>query len=79
MDTTTTTHEHYVTENLRVSPKIGLLNKYVQKVKKVAISSIDPIYADNNEIRGFNIRVEGPPRHMSYFNRLLADANLKVS
>lgn len=75
----TTTHESLVTESLRVTPRIGLLNKYVQKVKKVAISAIDPIYADNNEIRGFNVRVEGPPRHMSYLHRLLADANMKVS
>lgn len=75
----TTTQELLVTENLRVTHKIGLLNKYVQKAKKVAINSIDPIYADNKEIRGFNVRLEGPPRHMSYLNRLLSDANLKVS
>lgn len=75
----TTTQELLVTESLRVTHKIGLLNKYVQKAKKVAINSIDPIYTDNNEIRGFNVRLEGPPRHMSYLNRLLADANLKVS
>jgi hypothetical protein len=74
-----TSPEHFVIEHLRVTPKIGLLNKYVQKVKKVAISSIDPVYAANHEIEAFNIRVEGPPRHMSYFNRLLANANLKVS
>jgi hypothetical protein len=73
-----TIQEHFVTEHLRVSPKIGLLNKYIQKVKKVAISAIDPVYEDNHEIKAFNIRVEGPPRHMSYFNRLIADANLKV-
>lgn len=75
----TTTQESLVTESLRVTHKIGLLNKYIQKAKKVAINSIDPIYADNNEIRGFNVRLEGPPRHMSYLNRLLSDANLKVS
>lgn len=75
----TTTQELLVTENLRVTHKIGLLNKYVQKAKKVAINAIDPIYADNNEIQGFNVRLEGPPRHMSYLNRLLSDANLKVS
>lgn len=75
----TTTQESLVTESLRVTHKIGLLNKYIQKAKKVAINSIDPIYADNNEIRGFDVRLEGPPRHMSYLNRLLSDANLKVS
>ncbi len=70
--------ENTIVEQMRVSPKIGLLNKYVQKVKKVAISSIHPVYADN-ELQAFNICIEGPPRHMSYFNRLIADANLKVS
>lgn len=74
-----TAQEYLVTENMRVTPKIGLVNQYLQKVKKVAISSINPIYADNNEIQAFNIQVEGPPRHMSYFTRLLLDANLKVS
>jgi hypothetical protein len=74
----TSVAENLVTEQWQVNRKIGLLNKYVQKVKKVAISSIDPIYADNNEIQGFNIRVEGPARQMSYFHRLLSDANLKV-
>lgn len=70
--------ENTIIEQMRVTPRIGLLNKYVQKVKKVAISSIHPVYADN-ELQAFNICIEGPPRHMSYFNRLIADANLKVS
>ena len=73
------TTEHMVTENLRITPKIGLLNKYVQKVKKVAINSIDPIYTESNQLQGFNVRMEGPARHMSYLQRLLSDANLKVS
>jgi hypothetical protein len=75
----TTTPESLVTESLRVTHQIGLLNKYVQKAKKVAINSIDPIYADDKQIQGFNVRLEGPPRHMSYLNRLLLAANLKVS
>lgn len=70
--------ENLVTELFQVSPKIGLLNKYVQKVQRVAISSMDPIYGANQEIQGFNIRVEGSPKHMSYFQRLLNDGNLKV-
>lgn len=74
-----TAQEHFITASLRVTPKIGLLNQYVQKVQKVAISAIDPVYADNHRLQAFNIRVEGPPRQMSYFYRLLSDANLKVS
>ena len=70
--------ETTITEELRVTPRIGLLNKYVQKAKKVAINSINPVYADN-ELQAFNISIEGSPRHVSYFNRLIADANLKVS
>ena len=73
--------ENTVTEHLRVSPRIGLLNKYVHKVKKVAISSIHPVYADaeGRELQAFNIAVEGPAKYLSYFNRLIDDANLKVS
>ncbi|HEY9745869.1 MAG TPA: hypothetical protein V6C99_06585 [Oculatellaceae cyanobacterium] len=72
--------EHLITEHVQVSPKIRLLNKYVQRVKKVAISSIHPIYSDNNELSAFNVAVEGTPKHMSYFKRLIAsDVNLRVS
>lgn len=72
--------EHLITEHVRVSPKIRLLNKYVQRVQKVAISSIHPVYSANNELAAFNIAVEGTPRHMSYFKRLIdSDINLRVS
>ena len=71
--------EPVVTESMRVSPKIGLFNKYVQKVKKVAISAIDPIYTDNRQLQGFTVKVEGPARQMSYLARLLLEADLKVS
>lgn len=72
--------EHLITEHVRVSPKIRLLNKYVQRVQKVAISSINPIYSANNELSAFSVAVEGTPKHMSYFKRLIAsDVNLRVS
>ncbi len=71
--------EPVITESMRVTPQIGLLNKYVQKVKKVAISAIDPIYSETHQLRGFNVQIEGPAKHMSYLARLLSDANLKVS
>lgn len=76
----TTNVEHLITEHVRVSPKIRLLNKYVQRVQKVAISAISPIYSDNNELSAFSIAVEGTPKHMSYFKRLIdSDINLRVS
>lgn len=72
--------EKTVIEQVKVSPRIGLLNHYVHRVKRVAISSIDPVFSVDNELEGFNVKVEGPPRHMSYLNRLIAsDTNLKVS
>jgi hypothetical protein len=74
----TTAAENLVTELFQVSPRIGLLNKYVQRVKKVAINSIDPIYADDNVLAGFHVRMEGPARQMRYLTRLLSDGELKV-
>lgn len=71
--------EPTVVEQLRVRPRIKDLNRYAQKVNQIAISSIHPIYADNNELQAFNICIEGPQRHVSYFNRLIAKADLKVS
>lgn len=72
--------EHLITEHVQVSPKIRLLNKYVQRVQKVAISAINPIYSANNELSAFSIAVEGTPKHMSYFKRLIdSDINLRVS
>lgn len=70
--------ETTVVEHLKIGPRIGLLNKYVQKAKRVAVSSIAPVYT-SNELTGFNVELEGPPRHMSYLQRLLfSDNNLKV-
>ncbi|MBY0451094.1 MAG: hypothetical protein K2X01_10770 [Cyanobacteria bacterium] len=69
-------------ENFRVVPSVRLLNKYVQRAKKVAISSINPFFfedSDGHTQRGLNIRVEGPASHISYFNRLIDQANLKIS
>ena len=73
--------ENFVTAQLRVSPRIRLLNKYIQKAKKVAINSIQPtIYVDANgqQVSALNISVEGPAQHLSYLKRLIDDANLKV-
>ncbi len=71
------------TENFRVVAEIRLLNKYVKRAKKVAISAINPILMDSeragNPVRALNIWVEGPPHHIRYFNRLIDEANLKIS
>ncbi|MBY0402322.1 MAG: hypothetical protein K2X66_00345 [Cyanobacteria bacterium] len=73
-----------LSEDLRVIPAIGRLNKYLQRAKKVAISSINPVYFGdeddgNRRLHAFNIRVEGPAKHVSYFHRLIDEANLKIS
>lgn len=73
-----------MSENLRVVPAISRLNKYLQRAKKVAISSINPVYFGQEDdgqrkLQAFNIRVEGPAKHVSYFHRLIDEANLKIS
>jgi hypothetical protein len=69
-------------EKMRVLGEIRLLNKYVQRAKKIAIRAINPVaLADGAELESkptFNIEVEGPPNHISYFKKLLIDANLKI-
>ncbi len=72
-----------MTETLQVAPAIGRLNKYLQRAKKVAISSINPIYLGHEDgerrLQAFNIRVEGPAKHVGYFRRMIDQANLKIS
>lgn len=76
--------EMTMSQNYRVMPAIGRLNKYLQRAQKVALSSIDPVYFNAEEgtapkLQGFNIKVEGPARYLSYFHRLIDEANLKIS
>jgi hypothetical protein len=74
----------FTEESIVVRPQIGLLNRYAQKAKQVAITSINPIFsaseAENQrrDLLALRIQVEGPSRHLSYFNRLIEGANLKV-
>tara|TARA_B100000287_G_C20471016_1_gene717234 strand:- start:399 stop:641 length:243 start_codon:yes stop_codon:yes gene_type:complete len=73
--------DHEAAENFQVLAEIRLLNKYVQRVKKIAISAISPVYSANasgEAVRALNIRVEGPKKHISYFHRLIDEANLKI-
>ncbi len=70
-------------ENFRVVAEIRLLNKYVHRAKKVAISAINPVVMEGSmagsPVRALNIQVEGPAQHVSYFKRLIDEANLKIS
>jgi hypothetical protein len=68
-----------ISELFRVSPRIGLLNQYVRKVQDVAISGMDPIYSENHQLQGFHVRAEGPAKQLKHLQRMLIDANLKVS
>ncbi|MBX2860322.1 MAG: hypothetical protein KTR14_03750 [Vampirovibrio sp.] len=71
-----------LSENIRVLPDISRVNGYLQKAKEVAIKGISPVYADNGakgELAALSIQVEGPAKHLSYFYRLIDEANLKLS
>jgi hypothetical protein len=79
--------EKTTTAQVKVAPRnIGLLNQCLQKARRVAVRSIDPIYMpnsipenDEHVIEALNLSLEGPPRHLSYIFRLLDDAGLKIS
>jgi hypothetical protein len=65
-----------VTEEFTVSPEIKQVTHYLNKAKKVALQSIQPVFSDDLQIKGLNITVEGPEKHMSYFGQLLKSAKL---
>lgn len=74
----------FLEESLLVQPKIGLLNRYAQKAKQVAITAVNPVFsaseAESNRrgLQALRIQVEGPQKSLNYFNRLIEGANLKV-
>ncbi len=74
----------FTEESIVVRPNIGLLNRYAQKAKQVAITSINPIFSpaeaetQRRNLMALRIQVEGPKKHLSYFNRLIEGANLKM-
>ena len=75
--------EHTLSDNVKVIPDITLLNKYVRKAQKVAISAINPVYFTQPDgppkLHAFSVKVEGPAKHLNYFHRLIDEANLKIS
>ncbi len=69
------------TENIQVLADIRRLNEYVQRAEKIAISRMNPVKVGSSlggPVRSFNIQVEGPPKHISYFKQLIDKANLKI-
>jgi hypothetical protein len=72
----------YTEESHLVRPNIGLLNRYAQKAKQVAITSINPVFSGaeaeskRRELQALRIQVEGPQKSLSYFHRLIEGANL---
>ncbi len=73
----------FIEESILVRPEIRLLNRYAQKAKQVAITSINPVFSASEaeshrrDLQALRIQVEGPPKHLSYFNSLIEGANLK--
>ena len=71
-------------ESLLVRPEIGLINRYAQKAKQVAITSVNPVFgaadaeSQRRALQALRIQVEGPRQHLSYFNKLIEGANLKA-
>jgi hypothetical protein len=74
----------FTEESILVRPNIGLLNRYAQKAKQVAITAISPIFSGSEaesrrrELQALRIQIEGPQKSLSYFNRLIEGADLKV-
>lgn len=73
--------ERHMTDIVKVSPDIRKVNSYLRRAKQVAVSSIHPVYAGeegDKVLSGFNLNLEGPAKHISYLNRLLDEAHLKL-
>lgn len=74
----------FTEESLLVRPEIRLLNRYAQKAKQVAITAINPVFSGSEaeshrrNLQALRIQVEGPQKSLSYFNRLIEGADLKV-
>ncbi len=71
-------------ESILVRPQISLLNRYAQKAQQVAITAVNPVFSGyeaeshRRNLTALRIRVEGPPKSLNYFNRLIEGANLKM-
>ena len=76
----------YRAASLMVQPNIGMLNKIAQQAKKVAITSVSPVfegYTPGTEhpcqtLQALRIQVEGPSQHMAYFNKLIEKNHFQI-
>jgi hypothetical protein len=65
-----------LTEEFTVSPEIKQVTNCLNKAKQVALQSIQPVFSDDLQVKGLNIKVEGPQKHVSFFGQLLKSAKL---
>ena len=79
-----------IEQSILVQPQIRLLNNLAEKTKKVAVTGLCPVFeelsksceqieSDRRRLLGFRLNIQGPARQVSYFKRLLHDANLLAS
>jgi hypothetical protein len=75
--------ENTLTRDVRILPtKLRLLNATLRRVKHVAVSAILPVIIDGDtgrEVQALKVRLEGSSQALSELNRLLDQADLKVS
>ena len=73
----------YRAASLMVQPNIGMLNRIAQQAKKVAITSVSPVFDSAPEhpcqtLQALRIQVEGPSQHMAYFDKLIAKNQFQI-
>ncbi len=74
----------FIEESILVRPDIGEVNRYARRAKQVAITSISPVFSaseaesERRRLQALRIQVEGPQKSLSYFNRMIEGANLKI-
>ena len=76
-----------IEQSILVQPQIRLLNTLAEQSKKVAVTGLSPVFeelsknsleaeSERRQLLGFRLNIQGPERQVSYFKRLLQDANL---
>ena len=81
-----------IEQSMVVQPRLSMLQKIAEKVKQVAFTSLHPVFMEadllrnqqecceaesvRRELIGFRLQVEGPEKHVSYFQHLCKEANL---
>jgi len=71
-------------QSLLVKPNIEQLNRFAQRVKQVAITSVNPVFSPSQaedhrrNLMALRIQVEGPSRSLQAFTRLLDGADFRI-